>query len=96
MPPKGERADMFAARWGPLERHAVTRTDWKIRFFRLRSSFCPRPYDFDKDAIPAPCAHTNAMSDEVIFYASAEFTSRGRSGRVFFSKRGDTCGRPGV
>jgi homogentisate 1,2-dioxygenase len=39
-------------------------------------SFCPRPYDFDKDAIPAPYAHTNAMSDEVIFYASAEFMSR--------------------
>ena len=39
-------------------------------------SFCPRPYDFDKDAIPAPYAHTNAMSDEVIFYASATFMSR--------------------
>ena len=39
-------------------------------------SFCPRPYDFDKDAIPAPYAHTNAMSDEVIFYASSEFMSR--------------------
>ncbi len=39
-------------------------------------SFCPRPYDFDKDAIPAPYAHTNAMSDEVIFYASNEFMSR--------------------
>jgi homogentisate 1,2-dioxygenase len=39
-------------------------------------SFCPRPYDFDKNAIPAPYAHTNAMSDEVIFYASAEFMSR--------------------
>jgi homogentisate 1,2-dioxygenase len=39
-------------------------------------SFCPRPYDFDENAIPAPYAHTNAMSDEVIFYASAEFMSR--------------------
>ena len=39
-------------------------------------SFCPRPYDFDKNAIPAPYAHTNAMSDEMIFYASAEFMSR--------------------
>jgi homogentisate 1,2-dioxygenase len=39
-------------------------------------SFCPRPYDFDKDAIPAPYSHTNAMSDEMIFYASAEFMSR--------------------
>lgn len=39
-------------------------------------SFCPRPYDFDKEAVPAPYAHTNAMSDEVIFYASAEFMSR--------------------
>jgi len=39
-------------------------------------SFCPRPYDFDREAIPAPYSHTNAMSDEVIFYASAEFMSR--------------------
>lgn len=39
-------------------------------------SFCPRPYDFHEDAIPAPYSHTNAMSDEVIFYASAEFMSR--------------------
>ena len=39
-------------------------------------SFCPRPYDFDKNAIPAPYSHTNAMSDEMIFYASAEFMSR--------------------
>jgi homogentisate 1,2-dioxygenase len=39
-------------------------------------SFCPRPYDFDKAAVPAPYSHTNAMSDEMIFYASAEFMSR--------------------
>ena len=29
--PKEERADILAARWGPLERPAVTRTDWKNR-----------------------------------------------------------------
>lgn len=39
-------------------------------------SFCPRPYDFHPDAIPAPYSHSNAMSDEVLFYASAEFMSR--------------------
>ena len=39
-------------------------------------SFCPRPYDFDPDAVPVPYNHSNVMSDEVIYYASAEFMSR--------------------
>lgn len=39
-------------------------------------SFCPRPYDFDKNAIPAPYNHSNVDSDEVLFYASSEFMSR--------------------
>jgi homogentisate 1,2-dioxygenase len=39
-------------------------------------SFCPRPYDFDPEAVPAPYNHSNVMSDEVIFYASPEFMSR--------------------
>ncbi len=39
-------------------------------------SFCPRPYDFEPDAVPAPYNHSNVMSDEVIYYASTEFMSR--------------------
>ncbi len=39
-------------------------------------SFCPRPFDFDPKAIPAPYNHSNVMSDEVIYYANAEFMSR--------------------
>jgi homogentisate 1,2-dioxygenase len=39
-------------------------------------SFCPRPFDFDPDAVPAPYAHSNVMSDEVLFYANSEFMSR--------------------
>ncbi|MBC8087606.1 MAG: homogentisate 1,2-dioxygenase [Phycisphaerae bacterium] len=39
-------------------------------------SFCPRPYDFDANAIPAPYNHSNVDSDEVLFYASSEFMSR--------------------
>jgi len=39
-------------------------------------SFCPRPYDFDPNAVPAPYNHSNVMSDEVIYYASSEFMSR--------------------
>jgi homogentisate 1,2-dioxygenase len=39
-------------------------------------SFCPRPFDFHPDAIPAPYNHSNVDSDEVIFYASSEFMSR--------------------
>ena len=39
-------------------------------------SFCPRPYDFGENSIPAPYNHSNVDSDEVIFYASEEFMSR--------------------
>ena len=39
-------------------------------------SFCPRPFDFDPNAIPAPYNHSNVDSDEVLFYASSDFMSR--------------------
>ena len=39
-------------------------------------SFCPRPYDFDPEALPVPYNHSNVMSDEVLYYASSEFMSR--------------------
>lgn len=39
-------------------------------------SFCPRPYDFDPTAVPAPYNHSNVMSDEVLYYASSDFMSR--------------------
>jgi homogentisate 1,2-dioxygenase len=39
-------------------------------------SFCPRPFDFDPAAVPAPYNHSNVMCDEVIYYASSEFMSR--------------------
>ncbi len=39
-------------------------------------NFCPRPFDFHPEAIPAPYAHSNVMSDEVLFYFSKEFMSR--------------------
>jgi homogentisate 1,2-dioxygenase len=39
-------------------------------------SFCPRPYEFDPRALPVPYVHSNVMSDEVLYYASAEFMSR--------------------
>jgi len=39
-------------------------------------SFCPRPFDFDPEAVPAPYHHSNVDSDEVLYYASSEFMSR--------------------
>jgi homogentisate 1,2-dioxygenase len=39
-------------------------------------TFARRPFDFDKTAVPAPYFHSNAMSDELIYYASSEFMSR--------------------
>ncbi len=39
-------------------------------------NFVPRPYDFHPDAIPVPYHHSNAQSDEVLYYASERFMSR--------------------
>jgi len=43
-------------------------------------SFCPRPYDFDRDAIAVPYNHANVDSDEVLFYVAGSFMSRRGSG----------------
>ncbi len=39
-------------------------------------NFCPRPYDFHPEAVPAPYHHSNVMTDEVLYYASDNFMSR--------------------
>ena len=39
-------------------------------------SFVPRLFDYHPEAIPAPYAHSNVDSDEVIYYAEGEFMSR--------------------
>ncbi|QHT60900.1 homogentisate 1,2-dioxygenase [Paenibacillus lycopersici] len=39
-------------------------------------SFCPRLYDYHPDAIPAPYAHGNVDSDEVLYYVKGRFGSR--------------------
>jgi len=55
-------------------------------------SFCPRPFDFDPNAIPVPYNHSNVMSDEVIYYANSEFMSR--KGIEFGSITLHPCGLP--
>ena len=39
-------------------------------------SFVPRLFDYHKFAIPAPYAHSNLDSDEIIYYVEGEFMSR--------------------
>ena len=39
-------------------------------------SFVPRLFDYHKDAIPAPYAHSNVDSDEVLYYVKGSFMSR--------------------
>jgi len=39
-------------------------------------SFVPRLFDYHPDSIPAPYAHSNVDSDEVIYYVDGEFMSR--------------------
>jgi homogentisate 1,2-dioxygenase len=43
-------------------------------------SFCPRPFDFDPLAVPAPYNHANIDSDEVLFYVGGDFMSRKGAG----------------
>ena len=43
-------------------------------------SFCPRPFDFDPDAVPVPYHHANVDSDEVLFYVGGDFMSRRGAG----------------
>ena len=42
----------------------------------LLCSFVPRPLDWHPEAVPCPYPHASVDVDEVIFYASGEFTSR--------------------
>jgi homogentisate 1,2-dioxygenase len=42
----------------------------------LVSSFVPRLLDFAPDAVPCPYPHSSVDLDELIFYASGDFTSR--------------------
>ncbi len=39
-------------------------------------SFVPRLFDYHPESIPAPYAHSNVDSDEIIFYVDGEFMSR--------------------
>ncbi len=39
-------------------------------------SFVPRLYDYHPESIPAPYAHSNIDSDEVLYYVDGEFMSR--------------------
>ena len=39
-------------------------------------SFVPRLFDYHPKSIPAPYAHSNVDSDEIIYYAQGEFMSR--------------------
>lgn len=43
-------------------------------------SFCPRPFDFDPEAVSVSYNHTNADCDEVLFYVHGNFMSRTGSG----------------
>ncbi len=43
-------------------------------------SFCPRPLDFDPEAVPIPYHHHNVDSDEMMFYVGGDYTARKGSG----------------
>jgi homogentisate 1,2-dioxygenase len=43
-------------------------------------SFCPRPFDFDPEAVAVPYNHANVDSDEVLFYVAGDFMSRKGAG----------------
>jgi homogentisate 1,2-dioxygenase len=39
-------------------------------------SFVPRPFDYHDKSVPAPYAHSNVDSDEIIYYVEGNFMSR--------------------
>lgn len=43
-------------------------------------SFCPRPLDFDPQAVPIPYNHHNVDSDEMMFYVAGDYSARRGSG----------------
>jgi homogentisate 1,2-dioxygenase len=43
-------------------------------------SFCPRPLDFDPQAVPIPYNHHNVDSDEMMFYVAGDYGARKGSG----------------
>jgi homogentisate 1,2-dioxygenase len=43
-------------------------------------SFCPRPLDFDPEAVPIPDNHHNVDSAEMMFYVGGDYTARKGSG----------------
>jgi homogentisate 1,2-dioxygenase len=45
-------------------------------------SFCPRPFDFDPEAVAVPYNHANVDSDEMLFYVGGDFMSRRGAGIV--------------
>ncbi|MBO0775316.1 MAG: homogentisate 1,2-dioxygenase, partial [Actinobacteria bacterium] len=43
-------------------------------------SFCPRPLDFDPEAVPIPYSHHNVDSDEMMYYVGGDYSARKGSG----------------
>jgi homogentisate 1,2-dioxygenase len=43
-------------------------------------SFCPRPFDFDPEAVPIPYNHHNVDSDELMYYVGGDYSARKGSG----------------
>jgi homogentisate 1,2-dioxygenase len=43
-------------------------------------SFCPRPLDFDAEAVPIPYNHHNVDSDEMMYYVGGDYSARKGSG----------------
>ncbi len=43
-------------------------------------SFCPRPFDFDPEAVPIPYNHHNVDSDEMMYYVAGDYSARKGSG----------------
>ncbi len=43
-------------------------------------SFCPRPMDFDPQAVPVPYNHANVDSDEMMFYVGGDYSARRGTG----------------
>jgi homogentisate 1,2-dioxygenase len=53
-------------------------------------SFCPRPLDYDPNAVPIPYSHANIQSDELSYYLEGDTTARAgfSAGSISFHPNG--------
>jgi homogentisate 1,2-dioxygenase len=73
--PYAFNADDFEPRTGRFHLPPPTHQTFQGPGFVI-CTFAPRPLDWDPEAVPLPYHHSNIQSEEVMFYASGDYSAR--------------------